>query len=168
MKLTYFIAALLASTATWAQPGAAEGTDSPPPANIEQLRWLVGHWEGRGLGGRSIETISPPLAGQIAGHFQQTDARGQIQFFEFYQFAEVEGSLVLRIRHFRPDLTGWEAERPQEFRLTSIAPNAVTFQGVTFRLAGPGRLVSDVVMQRREGESRISFEFDSIDLTPRR
>ena len=62
---------------TWSSAVAAQNTRSlapgaqSPAATIDDLAWLVGHWRGEGLGGQSFETISPPVAGQMAGHFQQ-------------------------------------------------------------------------------------------------
>ncbi len=141
-----------------AQPGA-----TPPPAQIEQLAWLVGHWEGEGIGGRSYETISPPAAGQMAGHFQQVSEKG-VQFYEFYHFVPHEGSLMLRIKHFNSDLTGWE-ERTEtvDFPLVAIEDRAVYFDGITFRQTAPDQMESFVLAGEEGREQVIGFTFRRAD-----
>src|SRR5688500_15711818 len=80
---------------------------APPPATVAQLDWLVGTWTGEGIGGaRATEVYSPPGAGSLAGHFVQEDGQGGIEFFELMQIAEVEGSLVYRLKHFTNELVG--------------------------------------------------------------
>ena len=37
----------------------------PPPARIEDISWLQGHWIGQGLGGTAEDVISPAADGQM-------------------------------------------------------------------------------------------------------
>lgn len=138
---------------------AAPGAE-PPRASMEDLAWLVGHWEGEGLGGQSFETISPPVAGQMAGHFQQVKD-GKVQFYEIYQFVPAGESLVLRLKHFNADLTGWEEkDQAVEFPLVAIEDGALYFDGLTMRRVGEDGLESFVVIGEEDGEGRtVSFRF---------
>lgn len=132
-----------------------EGAVSPP-ATIEDLAWIAGHWRGEGLGGQSEEIIAPPLGGQITGMFRQTKADGSLMFYEFYHFAERDGSLVMRIKHFNPDLTGWEEKNEsEEFALVAIEDGAVYFDGLTFAMTGEYQLGSAV----RAGEAGEVLQF---------
>ena len=136
-----------------------EAGDESPAASIEQLAWLAGHWEGEGLGGRSFETVSPPTAGQMVGHFQQV-VDGRVQFYEFYQFAPHGRSLLLRIKHFNADMSGWEERTESEdFPLVAIEDGAAYFDGVTFRKTGADTLESIVRVSRGGVDDEIRFTF---------
>lgn len=138
-----------------AAPGAA-----PPAATIEDVAWLAGHWVGEGLGGVSIETISPPVARQMAGHFQQIKD-GKVQFYEIYQIVEHEGSLLLRLKHFNADLTGWEEkDATVDFPLVALEKDAAYFDGLTFRRRGEDGLDSFVLIGSGAGAPReAAFRF---------
>ncbi|PQA89045.1 DUF6265 family protein [Hyphococcus luteus] len=129
-----------------------------PHASIDELSWLIGHWKGEGLGGKSEEFISPPVDGQMMGMFRQATADGALMFYEFYLFAEHEGSLVLQIKHFNPDFTGWEEKDDyEEFPLVALEENAVYFDGLTFALEGEDVLRSAVSLDET---SRADFRYE--------
>lgn len=114
----------------------AEGAASPR-AGIEELSWLEGRWIGEGLGGCSEETISAPVGGQIMGMFRQAGADGAPMFYEFYLFGATGDSIALRIKHFNPDMSGWEDKDGYvEFPLVAIEQDAVYFDGLTYKREG--------------------------------
>ena len=116
---------------------------------------------GEGLGGVSEEVIAPPMAGQMMGMFRQTKADGSLMFYEFYQFTEEAGSLVLRIKHFNPDFTGWEEKDGYvEFPLVAVEAGAVYFSGLTFALDGENGLRAAVMI---DGEGRAQFSYERIE-----
>jgi hypothetical protein len=164
MRTLVLIAALLCSAAAAAQntrkpaPGA-----SPPAATVADLGWMVGHWAGEGLGGQSFETISPPVAGQMAGHFQQVKD-GRLSFYEIYQFVPRGGSIVLRIKHFGPDLAGWEEKGAAvEFPLVAIEDGAAYFDGLTMRRSGTDGMESFVVIDHEDGRrEEAAFRFKRV------
>ncbi len=119
-----------------AVPGVAS-----PNANIDSLAWLEGSWRGPGLGGDAIEVYSAPEAGQITGHFTQTQ-EGKVAFYELIQIVPVGKSLAYRLRHFNADLTGWEdkTRKPESFALVAIEKDAIHFDGLTMRRLGPNRI----------------------------
>lgn len=128
---------------------AVQGQDAPP-ATVDELAWLAGAWVGEGLGGTAREVYSPPSGGLIAGHFIYQ--RGEtVGFFELLSIAEVDGSLVYRLKHFNPDLTGWE-EKDQvvEFPLVAHEGDAFYFDGLTIRKDGDDGMVAAVRIDRGE------------------
>lgn len=116
-----------------------------PLARIEALSWLSGYWEGEGLEGYAVEVIAPPAGGQMMGAFYHRKKDGPLNFYEFYTFAEIGDTLVLRIKHFSPDLIGWEEKGDfVEFPLVAVEENAVYFDGLTFALTGDDAMQSAV------------------------
>ena len=116
-----------------------------PPAEIAALSWLVGAWEGEGLGGAAAEVIAPPAGGQMMGMFRHMKDEESVNFYEFYVFTEVENTLALKLKHFTPDLIGWEEkEDVVEFPLVAIEGDAVYFDGITFAMTGPDTMEAAV------------------------
>lgn len=130
----------------------------PTAASLDDISWLAGQWSGEGLGGLSEEFIAPAAGGQMMGMFRQADKNGAVRFYEFYLFVETEGSLALRIKHFTPELHGWEPkEEYEEFKLVAIEETAVYFDGLTYALTGHDELTSAVDI---EGYGVAVFRFD--------
>lgn len=118
----------------------------PPPASIEELQWLAGHWQGEGLGGIAEEVWSPPLGGTMLGMFRLVRS-DQIAFYEILTLRPEDGSVVLALKHFNPDLTGWEEkDEVVRFPLVRLAEGAAYFSGMTFRQLGEQRLQVFVVV----------------------
>ena len=115
--------------------GAAQTTASniaPAKATLDDFKWIAGHWTGTGLGGVSEEMWSPPAGGAMMGSFRQL-RDGKVEFYEFLTFLERDGTVVLRLKHFHPDLKGWE-EKDQvlEFPLVELTPTKAVFNAMTF------------------------------------
>lgn len=159
-----FIAALCVCIASVAQAedsvevrSLAEGETSPP-ATLNDIAWLAGYWVGEGLGGQSADLIAPPAGGQMMGAFRQITSDGAPQFYEFFLFAEEEGALVLRIKHFTPQMIGWEEKAEYvEFPLVSVEERAVYFDGVTFAMTGESEMEAAVMV---EGQGVIRFNYE--------
>jgi hypothetical protein len=131
---------------------AAPGADSPP-ARTSAASWLAGDWVGRGLGGVSEEAWLCPAAGSLAGVYRGTRS-GQVTVYELMTLVEAAGSLAFRLKHFAPDLRGWESpERAVQFPLVRTARSAVYFDGLTYRRTGEG-LESWVVIGLGDGGTR--------------
>jgi hypothetical protein len=151
---------LIMAIATSASNGAlevrtlADGAASPP-ATVEDVAWLEGRWIGVGLGGCSEENMAPPVGGQMMGMFRQTKADGSLWFYEFYTIAPKGSSIAIRIKHFNPDLSGWEEKDGfVEFPLVAIEEGAVYFDGLTYALDGKRGLRSAVAI---EGKGTAEF-----------
>jgi hypothetical protein len=82
------------------------GGESPGDAGIGIMSWLAGHWKGEAFGGIGEEWWSSPLEGAMMGIYRASSPR--FNFYEILTIYEQEGSLLLRLKHFNRDLTGWE------------------------------------------------------------
>lgn len=148
--------AACAAAAFVSQPVAAhdpvEQTPERPAATLEDMSWLLGSWAGTGIGGHPAgETFSYAGEGQMVGHFWQLDENGGVNFYELITVTQDGDSLVMRIKHFTGDLTGWE-EKPGEtalnFPLTKRSAEQWVFGPVTFDMPAPDRLDVSVLMRR--------------------
>jgi hypothetical protein len=118
----------------------AAATVASPPATIQDFTWLSGEWTGPGLGGSTDESWSAPAGGAMMGMFRLV-RDGKIVFYEFLTLVEHEGSVVLKLKHFNADLTGWEEKANfVTFRLLRADADAAYFSGLTFKRATPDSL----------------------------
>ncbi len=122
-----------------------------PPATLADVAWLEGHWRGPGLGGISEEFWMEPSGGAMPGVFR-TVADGEVIFYEMFALTEHEGSLVLRLKHFNPDMTGWEdKEEMVTFRLAHVEPGLIQFNSLTYRLETDDSMRIHVAIRRGDG-----------------
>jgi hypothetical protein len=128
------------------------------PATVADVGWLVGHWKGTGLGGVSEEVWAEPVGGVMMGMYRLV-LKGEPSFYEFMHLSEEKGSLVLKLKHFNPDLTAWEEkDRFVSFPLVKLGTNEAYFSGLTFRLVSPERL--EIYLAMRRGETVVEERFD--------
>jgi hypothetical protein len=125
-----------------------------PAANIADLGWLAGHWVGKGLGGRATEVYSAPAGGQIVGHFGSQDKDGSVRFYELMTIAAKGNSLTYRIKHFNPDMTGWEAKDTfVSFDLVATEPHVWYFDGMTIRRTAADAMTVTVLIHPDSGKT---------------
>ena len=156
-EIALYLALLLVSAPLVAQETrVAEEGQKSPPASIRDMGWLVGKWEGEGIGGApAVENWLPATGSIMVGTFIQQSSDGGINFTEHMYLMEENGSLVLRIKHFNPDLTGWEdKEEMHSARLIAIEPCAAYFDGLTLRCDGDRGMVSAVRVSAADNEVR--------------
>lgn len=129
-----------------------EGEDGhAPQAKIEQLAWMAGHWIGEGLGGVCEEVWSPAADGAMMGMFRLI-REGKVVFYEFQTLVEQDGSLVLKLKHFHPDLVGWEEKDGMvRFPLVHVEKDAVWFRGLTYRKDSDGTLSIFLRLRGKDG-----------------
>ena len=140
-----------------AAPGAA-----PPKATIADAAWIVGTWRGAGIDGApAMESYSAPAGGRISAHFEQLDRKGALMFYELMQIAEQNGSLVYRLKHFGPDLKGWEEkDEVKAFALVAVAPDALHFDGLSFYRKGANGLRAVVRVDEKDGGTHeLAFDY---------
>ena len=108
-----------------------------PPATIADIAWFAGNWSCEALGGFAEEIWSAPRNGGMMGMFRLIK-NGSTVFYELLTLAEDNGSLILRVKHFNPNMTGWEEkDRTIDFPLVTKESGAVYFDGMTFKREGP-------------------------------
>ncbi|MFT4833870.1 MAG: hypothetical protein ACI8WP_000627, partial [Flavobacteriaceae bacterium] len=67
--------------------------------------WLTGTWKGEGFGGILEEVwSSPDENGTIMGMFRHIGDSSSVSFYEFW----VLDSLGMKLKHYSPDMVGWE------------------------------------------------------------
>ena len=132
---------------------------SPSPASLDNIAWLAGHWRGQGLGGAVEEVWTEAAGGQMMGAFRMIKD-GQVAFYEIMTIAEHEGSLMLRLKHFNADLTGWEdKDQTVDFPLVRINDQAAYFDGMTLRREGPDAMTVFVRVGQDGGPQIAAFNY---------
>ena len=125
-----------------------------PAATIADMEWLAGTWRGEGLGGQSEEIWSAPRGGVMMGMYRHLKGDAPV-FYEFLTLSESDGALVIRLKHFNPDLTGWEErEESVSFPLAAIRDGAYYFEGMTFVPGADGTLTIYLAIRGKDGQVR--------------
>ena len=79
----------------------------------------------------------------------------EVVFYELLVLAERGDSLVLSLKHFDPELNSWEEPTESvDFPLRSIEPDAIHFEGMTWRRLGPDRREVTVMLGPDEDNLR--------------
>lgn len=110
--------------------------DPPAVASIADLAWLEGTWIGEGLGGTVLESYSAAVGGHMIGHFRLVRNDVPI-FYELIVVTQVGDTIEYRVKHFDPDLNGWELRDAfDRFKLVSVAPDLWVFDKAMIRRTG--------------------------------
>jgi hypothetical protein len=121
-----------------------------PQATLADMAWLAGRWVGPALGGEAEEIWSPPKAGSMMGMYRLV-RDGKPVFYEFQTLVEEGGSLILRLKHFNPDLTGWEEKQKTiDFPLAGLGEGIVQFEGMSFHREGDAKLTVYLAIERKD------------------
>jgi hypothetical protein len=123
---------------------------------IDDLAWLAGTWQGEGLGGLVDEVWSGPVDGAMVGHFRLTKD-GAVAFYELMTLGPIDadGRLGMKVKHFGPDLTGWEEKDAWvTFRFLERAGERFLFDGLTIERVAADRVEIAVQIRSREGTPR--------------
>ncbi len=157
---------LLALTLVFSVLGEARAQSTPPAAEarIEDAAWLAGRWVGTGFGGEMEETWAPPIGGQMVGHFRYW-RDGEPQFYEFMMLDVVEGGVRMRVKHFNPDMVGWEEKDGwHTFEPVSVGPEALLFNGLEIRREGADRVVMTIRLRRGDVVEEEVLRFQRVPL----
>jgi hypothetical protein len=153
-------AAVIGFAAALPGPGAA---GSAPPATLQDVAWMAGHWTGQVEGGLSDEVWAAPQGDSMMGMWRLL-VGGKTKLFELLTITQEDDGPTLRLRHFDPKLVSREEkDRPFVLKLTSHAPGEVVFFGketqgllrLTYRKLGDSQL--SVLLER--GDSKEEFRF---------
>ncbi|HKK24256.1 MAG TPA: DUF6265 family protein [Gracilimonas sp.] len=142
MKTLLLIITLALSTLSFLEVSEPEANQS---FDINDYTWLVGSWEGDGFGGISHETWAKPVNGTMMGMYRHINVEGELVFYEFLLLDE-NG---LRLKHFNPDLTGWEEKEDMTtFEMISFSKNKIELKGLTFERTSDTEMVITLKMSR--------------------
>ena len=136
----------------------AEGQPSPP-AKINDVAWIAGHWQGEAFGGVVEERWAPPMGGAMMGSFRLVND-GKVSFYELEVIYEKDNSLMLSLKHFHADVKGWEEKDVTvDFPLVKIEDNRAYFEGFTIELEDKDHLNMYVVISDGEKKSEVKFPY---------
>lgn len=159
-RLLGFLALALLAVPALAQEPLTEhtltrsDTLARPPATLDDLAWLIGTWRGPGLGGMMEEVWMPPAGGAMPGLFRLVKDDEPI-FYEFWAMREIEGTLVLELKHFNPDMTAWEEkDELVRFHLVRMEEDTAYFGGLTYQRVDDDTLQIWLAMRGRDGTTR--------------
>ncbi len=144
------------TSAVGQETGAADSQQksAPPPASINDVAWIAGHWQGSAMGGKFEETWNPPFAGSMVGMFKFVETE-RVQFYELLTIVEKEGSLLLRLKHFDKELNGWEEkDKSVEFPLKSVNDTKASFDGLVFQKIDESTMHILVAVEQNDGEAK--------------
>lgn len=164
MKTLILISTFLAiSHFGMAQVRQLEENQSPGKGTVEELNWLAGYWTGTGLGGDCEEVWLPAKDGHMIGTFRFWN-EGKLVFSEFMNVIQDGESVSIKLKHFNPDLSGWEEkEKWTTFKLIELGTNTAWFHGITYERKGDELVISLALTEK--GERRIEeFKFKRKEL----
>lgn len=139
---------LLALATLFALSAAAE------TGTVDDMAWLAGHWTGTGLGGHCTETWSPVDNGVMLGTFRLVKD-GKPAFYEFLALGMFDGQLAIRLKHFNPDVTGWEQpEKYVQFKHVRTEGKTIEFEGLRFVREGKDAVTIFLKLRGKDGAVR--------------
>ena len=135
-------------------PGATS-----PVASLDAISWLQGEWSGQGLGGTCDEVWSSPGGGSMLGTFRLIK-ENKLVFSEFMEIAEVDGSIMVRLKHFGNDFVGWEEkDKYVEFKLVKVTDDAFYFDGLTYKKTGDNSMEVYVIVGSESSPEEAQFSY---------
>lgn len=122
-----------------------------PKATIADLKPLIGNWRGDFMGAGADETWLEPAGGAMIGMFRMY-TKDKPGFYEFWAAFEEEGSVTMRLKHFNPDMKGWEEKDGfVTFKFVKADASTVWFEGLTYSRQKDGSLRGYVALKQKDG-----------------
>jgi hypothetical protein len=161
LKATFVFAVLALARPALAQDRLTEHTrklnpgKSSPPIAIAEMSWLEGHWTGPALGGLSEEIWSPARNSGMMGMYRLIKD-GKPIFYEFFTLAEENGSLIIRLKHFNPNMEGWEEkDKTVDFPFVAKDSGIYHFDGMAFKPEGKNAItIYLAIHNKKDGNVR--------------
>jgi hypothetical protein len=137
-----------------------------PRATIQNIAWLEGSWKCDNDWGTSEASWTSPAGGSMACIYRLV-AKGKPVFYEFVIISEFNETLVCKIKHFNPDMTGWEEKgQAVDFPLLKISDDEVVFNGAAvkkklyYRRRADGSITAGLESETKEGKKELTeFHF---------
>lgn len=126
---------------------------------LENIKWLAGNWKGEAMGGTAEENWTEPHGDSMMASFKIV-RNGKVMFYEIEVIREIENTLILQLKHFNNDLTGWEEKNETiDFPLKAIYANKIVFEGMTFELTSENKMTVTVDMENNGKTSKLAFHY---------
>jgi hypothetical protein len=133
-----------------------------PSARVADFAWLEGYWQAEALGGDAEEIWSAPAAGTMVGMFRLVKD-GEAAFYEIFTLTEEDETVVLRLKHFNSDLTGWEEkDETVDFPLVAFNKDRAWFDGLTYQRRGPDEIQVYLAMHSKDGVREVMFAWKRV------
>lgn len=101
--------------------------------------------------------------GRLTGMFQMIGADGKQTMSEIFVLDQFEDGPAIRLKHFHPDLTGWEGQDEFiVFPLRETGADFARFDGLTYSLAEDGRMIVELVVSQGGEPSLQRLEFERV------
>jgi len=127
--------------------------EASPGATIADMAWYAGHWTGQALGGFNEEIWSAPKGGVMMGMYRML-RDDKVVFYELLTIAEAAGSIAIRLKHFHPELRGWEErDHVVTFPLVAKRDGRIYFDGMTFEPRGDNAVTVYLAIENRKDGS---------------
>lgn len=134
----------------------SQNIESP---KIIDFKWLSGNWVGDGFGGISQEVWTEPSVNSMVGVYKHYKD-GKPTFYEFMNISENDGKISLRLKHFNPDMSGWEEKTDfVEFPFVSATQNKIEFKGLIYELIDNDTMIIHLKLNRGGEVSTEVFNF---------
>ena len=141
---------------------AAENRAGKAAVTIDDFAWISGSWVGEHGDEKFEETWNPPSGDTMVGVFKSIRG-GKVAFYEILTISPKDDSFVLRLKHFDPQLVGWEEkDECLEVPLQRVDADEAVFEGLAFERRGEDRLTIRVLSQNDTGADELKFEFERV------
>lgn len=151
MAVLFLPGTLLAQSSLTPNTLKLDQTSGRPKATLSDVSLLIGHWKGEFLGALAEELWLPSAGGSMLGVFRLYDEK-KAMFYELMTLVEEEGSVSLKLKHFNPDLKGWEEKDGMvTFRLVKASKDGVWFEGLTYRKLEDGSIRGFIAFSQKDG-----------------
>lgn len=132
-----------------------------PPASLDSISWIAGHWRGEAMGAATEEIWSPPLGGSMMGSFKLAGP-DTVMFYELMHIQQQGEHLLLQIRHFHGNLFAWEEpEETVDFAFIGMDETHAWFDGLTFeRIDDKHMNVHVIIGHDSEDPEEATFEYE--------
>nr|WP_299342066.1 DUF6265 family protein [Allomuricauda sp.] len=162
MKTNLFLALLMTVGLSAQKTLQLETNQKSPKASLSEVSWLAGHWKGEAFGGITEEMWSPPMGGSMMFVFKLVN-QGAVTFYEAGHIQEVDGTLLLQLKHFHGNLKGWETkDETVDFRLVKIEEERAYFEGFTLEKVSPDEIRMYVLIGDGEKEEEVTFVYQRV------
>ena len=90
----------------------------------------------------------------MVGMYRGLKADEAPSFYELLTIRETAGSIEVRLRHFNPDMTGWE-EKAEFVTMPFVAKRdgVVHFDGMAFQVTGPDAITCYLAIENKKDGS---------------
>jgi hypothetical protein len=126
-------------------------------ATLEDISWIAGNWKGEAFGGKFEENWSKPTGGSMMFNFKLV-VDGKVSFYELGHIIEKDNTLLYQIKHFDPNLKGWEEkDKSEDFRFIKKEGDRMYFDNFTFEKVSANEV--NVYAYFEESKKEVVFNF---------